>query len=748
MPESDDQLVDAEILLTDADAELERLRKEGEELSRQLEAKRAAYREVAQKKRDLAHRLEAERVRKEQEEAARQRELMLQRPTEIRACDFDMFFVNVKVLPDVREDILMYLRNIYGRQFDAYSSVNRIPIEAWPKFKEQVSVLPNVKITHLMGVETKINKLLAAPDFLIELDGKQFKVTTHPKAPTSLLRDIPGAEYFRDKLYWTIPYTEGWRLHKALDGYQSYRGEQYGVLWKPDALDLVEKEIERRIKMDTIALQKDADIVIPFLNGHTPREFQKVGVEFINLSNGRALVADQMGLGKTWEAIGYALLHDLRVVVICPAHLKANWSREIIQLTGEIPTILWGREPDQFAIASLLMKKPKWTIINYDILGAKTEVPEQETIDASGLKHVKPKSERFLWADLLNMSNPDLIVIDEAHYTKNTDSNRSKAVRLLKPEKRIALTGTPVLNRPGEYWAILNWLRPELFPSEDKFVYQYTYNGKSAKNVEELREVLKPIMIRRLKKDVVSELPPINRITNLHELSPGAKEAYKKVLAGVYEKIDAAGNKVEMNVTSILAEIGKLKEVCAHDKVDAVVELAQGLFDTEQDAGDAKLGNKKVLIFSQYVDVVRKIAIRLGREAIYWTGETPFEERTRLENEFQTNPDIHFLVVSLMTGQTGLNLTAAGHVVFADLYWTPAAHQQAEERAYGRLSNMHGADSYYLVATGTIEDWIQELLQGKLATINAVVEGIDAERDPAIGMEIIRRLKELRGSLV
>jgi len=339
------------------------------------------------------------------------------------------------------------------------------------------------------------------------------------------------------------------------------------------------------------------------------------------------------------------------------------------------------------------------------------------------------------------------VVADEAHYIKNTDANRSKALRQLKSKHRLPMTGTPILNRPGEYWAILNWVRPELFPSEDKFLSQYTNNGRTARNIEELRELLKTIMIRRLKKDVVSELPPLNRITNLHELSDHGKAQYQKVLAGVYKAIDDAGNQVERNITSILVELGKLKEVCAHDKIDAVADLAIDLWDTEQDSTDDKLGNKKVLIFSQYKDVVRKIAAKLGQEAIYWTGDTSFEERTRLEHEFQNNPNVHFLVISLMTGQTGLNLTAAGHIIFADLYWTPAAHAQAEERAYGRLSNLHGAESYYIVAVGTIEEWIQELLQGKLNVINQVVEGIDAERDPSIGVEIINRLRAAMGRL-
>lgn len=738
---SDAQL-DAEIEVADAERELQEIRQREAELNqRKLE--------LFDKQRAAQRRATEERARLEREEAARKLHEEQNRQIEVRACDFNGFFVNVKVMPDIRSDILDVLRGLHGRQFDAYAGVNRIPAEAWKFFKQKMLELPNVKITHLLGIEEKIKKYETQPDFSIEKQERILKVNVHPQAPNRYINLIPGAEFFRDKGHWLVPLTEGWRLFAEMEKYDKESDPQRkrGVMWTPEALKFVEIETERRARLDTVALKQETELDVKLRNGHSLRPFQRVGVEFIDLTKGRALVADQMGLGKTWEAIAYALLRNLRVVVVCPAHLKANWSREIYQLTGEWATILVGREPQKHDVEQLVIKKPRWSIINYDILASKTVQPEQTTVDEKGDKHVTPPKDRYLWAELINMSKPDLIISDEAHYAKNTDANRSKALRLLNCEHRIGLTGTPILNRPGEYWAILNWLRPELFPSEDKFVSQYTWNGKTARNIEELRDVLKPIMIRRLKKDIIAELPPINRITHLHELSAEAQVVYKKVLEGVYKTIDDAGNQVERNITSILAEIGKLKEVCAHDKVDEVVELAQELFDTEQDASDAKLGNKKVLIFSQYKAVVRKIAAGLGREAIYWTGDTAFEERTRLEGEFQNNPDVHFLVVSLMTGQTGLNLTAAGHVIFADLYWTPASHAQAEERAYGRLSNMHGCDSYYVVATKTIEDWIQEMLAAKLQTINAVVEGIDAERDPSIGLEIIRKLKEMRGRL-
>lgn len=740
MPENDGLIQDAQILIGDAEAELERLRREGEEARLKLEALREQYREVRARREALAKHVADEQAKKKREEE-------LNRETEIRACDFNGFFVNVKILPDIRTDILDILRSIYGRQFDVYSGVNRVPVEAWTTFKNAASVLPHVKITHLLGVMEKIKKYLEQPDFQVALENKVLKVVTHAQAPGRYINNIPGAEFFRDKGYWTVPLTEGWRLFQNLESYDAEVEKKRGVVWQPEALALVESEIERRTTLDTVATQEDAEIDVSLTNGHILRPFQRVGIKFVDLTKGRTLIADQMGLGKTWQALGYCEMHKYRAIIVCPAHLKANWSREIYSLTGVLPVILSGREPDKYDVEALLLNKPRYVIINYDILSTKIMTEEEVTFDEKGFKHTKPPRPRWLWVELINMAKFDVCIADEIHYAKNTDSNRSMATRLINTTHRLGLTGTPVLNRPGEYWAALTWLRPELFPSEEKFINQYTYNGKTARNVGELREILKPIMIRRLKKDIIKELPPINRITQLHELTPEAQVKYKKVLEGVYKAIDDAGNEVQRNITSILVEIGKLKEVCAEDKVEATANLASELYDTEQDAADAKLGNKKVLIFSQYKAPVRQIAMRLGREAIYWTGDTDFDERTRLENEFQTNPNVHFLVVSLMTGQTGLNLTAAGHIIFNDLYWTPASHAQAEERAYGRLSNMHGADSYYMVASNTIEDWIQELLAAKLATINAVVEGIESERDPAIGMEIIARLKAMRGML-
>lgn len=738
----EDKLQDTELVLKDVSNELDEIL----ELERKLNERKAlAYEQQRKAQREKWELQEAQR--KEQERIEREERIKkeAEQAVEFRVSDFNGFYVTLTMIPlPSRTDVNGILNNVYGRRYDSFTDKVQIPADSWPPLKEQLLSLPNIKVTHLLGMTERLKAYYQGPEFEITLMDKYLKVQYHQRARQEVVACIPGTLFNNSQRNYQVPITEGWRLFAALEDYKR-DGEPKSIVWDPRALELVQSEIERRAKLDAIATRSDSEIVVALAGGNDLRPFQKVGVEFIDTAKGRAFLADQMGLGKTWQAIAYAVLRGHRVVVICPAHLKANWSREITKLTGTPPTVLWGREPDPFAIQTLLINKPKFVVINYDIVGAKTAVPEEVTKDEAGDEHVVPAHDRFLWAELLNMSKPDLIVLDEAHYIKNTSANRSKACRSLQSDHRLPMTGTPILNRPGEFWASLNWVRPDLFPSEERFVSQYTNGGKGCRNTAELRELLKSIMIRRVKSDVVSELPAINRITRLHELSPDGREEYKRVLEGVYRAIDEAGNNVERNVTSILVQIGKLKEVCAHDKVDAVADLATELYDTELDASDSKLGNKKVLIFSQYKDVVRKIARRLGEEAIYWTGDTSFEERTRLEHEFQNNPKVHFLVVSLMTGQTGLNLTAAGHIIFADLYWTPAAHAQAEERAYGRLSDLHGADSYYLVAEDTIEDWIQEMLLAKLLVINAVVEGIDAERDNSIALAIIGKLKAARG---
>src|SRR5205807_2545358 len=306
--------------------------------------------------------------------------------------------------------------------------------------------------------------------------------------------------------------------------------------------------------------------------------------------------------------IAYSIYKNYRMCIICPAGLKENWRREIIRLTGKQPYVFSGTEPGIRDVQRLLMDKPQYAIFNYDMVARPKE--QFDIIkDKQGHEYKANVKKRWLWIDLINSAGFDVVSFDEAHYLKNTDSNRSIASRQVTVSRVLFNTGTPVLNRPGELWPMLTMINPEHFPTEQGFIYRYTYDGKSARNVEELRELLKPIMIRKLKKDVVKELPPIQRIFEWHELSEKAQKVYNKVLTGIYIdmlKWEPETKEGQQAVPNLLAQITRLKQVCAIDKMDRCAELAVELYDTHENGGPSK-----VIVFSQFKAVASGIAKRL-----------------------------------------------------------------------------------------------------------------------------------------
>lgn len=643
-------------------------------------------------------------------------------------------------LSDTRDDVNELVRMIPGRAW-IDTLKHSIPLAEWEKAKADFLNLPNTSVKVKKEIEEEIHFILHAPIWEVEKHDKYLTAKPGPRAYTQPLFGIPGADYIRDKKLFRVPLPEAHKLFETLKDVE-------GVVWSEEASEFAIKQVEARAMLDKIATLTDYEYDVDLKNG-VLRPFQKVGCGFVEATQGRALVAYEMGLGKTWISLAYAIKNNFRVVVICPAALKSNWAREIKKLAGEKPSVLQGGEPLEHDMIQMVMSPPKFTIINYDILGRNSKY-ENVTVDAQGYDHVERK-ERFLWVDLINLSKPDLVIFDESHYIKNTDSNRSKAARQINCQRVIHMTGTPVLNRPGELWPILTMLAPAQFPSEDAFLKHYTYDGKRARNVDELKNILKTVMIRRLKKDVIADMPLVNRIYDYHELSPKALKLYRKVEAGVYETIDAykpGQGGSEKEITSILAQIQRLKQICAIDKIDGTADKAVELYD-QTDPSE----HRKVLIFTQFKAVAHAITQRLGNEAIgfvRWSGSDYVtannQEQDRLVQRFQNDPDIHFLVVTEKTAKEGHNITAAGHVIFNDLFWTPAGHAQSEGRAYGRLSDLHGINSYYRITDmdgSSIEEWIMDLLAGKMAVIEEVIEAVESSRnaDVSIVSELIEKMR-------
>lgn len=645
------------------------------------------------------------------------------------------------VSPEMREDVLTILRNTKGRWYNSVSRTNTIPLDEWEGLAKKILALPNVGLVYGNGTALEIERILRQPRFSVTItdDMRSLGVVLGFKVSNHIIGGIPGAK-FNDKMQgYLVPVSEGFRLWEALV-------KEDSVVWTDEAKELVLSDVARRTELDSIALAQDApDIQVDFTDTSVAlRPFQRVGVKFAQAAGFKIILADQMGLGKTIQAIAMFMLlrreiPNARMAVVCPANLKINWLRELERLTGITPGVFSGSEPGVRDLQRLVIEKSDpICIFNYDIL-ARTKETFKDVTDGEGNKLRQNVIERRLWVDLINASGFDFMAIDEAHYIKNTGSYRSIAVRELTCPRLAFMTGTPVLNRPGELWPMLTMIRPDQFPSEDNFLSRYTWNGKEARNVEELRQLLKPIMIRRLKKDVMKDLPALERIYDWHEMSPKALMLYNKVLMGVYLALaewnpGEAG--AEKAVPNILAQIMRLKQVCAIDKMDRVAELATELYGTHENGGASK-----VIIFSQFKPIAKGLAARLGQGAVCMTGDDNEYERQRIVDRFQTDKSIHFLTGTWQVMGEGRNLTAAGYVVFSDLFWTPANHQQCEERCYGRIGDMHGATSYYVVVKDTIEDWIQEILARKLKVINDVVEGIDTERSASVANELMMRMK-------
>lgn len=628
-----------------------------------------------------------------------------------------------------REDLVNAMRSIRSRWWDGTKKQNSFDLKDWPQVLDALAPLSGVEIKYHNGSKEELEKLLNRPHYHVDLKNEStLVVKVLPETDATPLYKVPGGVWNQKTLVFTYPINQTWLLYQTLAPYEK-------VLWEEAPLAIATRDLQQRAELDKIALMEDCELSEP-LEKFTLKPFQRVTVKFLQAATQGAMVAHQMGLGKTRCYIAFCVLNKYkRNVIICKAALKVNWAREIMKLTGETPYVCSGTEPNPHDFMRLLRDEPRWVIINYDIVGRAIE-KANEYVDKETQQLFRGEIEKvYPWIDLINGYQPDSVALDESHYIKNPDAARTKAILKLKAGHYVPITGTPVLNRPGELWPSLHLIRPDLFPSYEQFLATYTFGGKGVKNVDELRALLKPIMFRKTKKEVLPQLEPINRIYDWVELSEKARKMYDKVLMGLYESLaewDPTSPGAEKAVTNMLVQMMRMKQIVSVDRVDYVAEKAVDLSDSNNGG--------KVLIFTQFKPIAKAIAKRLGHEAVCLTGDNP-GERQQLEDDFKTKEHLKFFVATMFVAGEGLNLEVADEVIFADQWWTPALHQQCEERAYGRLSNPHAIDSYWIVATDTIDELIQKILERKMKVIESTIEGMDADRSASIANEVLGQLK-------
>lgn len=646
-----------------------------------------------------------------------------------------------------------------------YDSKRYVYLDNWSKFMDQMMEVDptlifkdytsdNKVLNELMNgsmwhITKKYDRyLLVKPNPLINGSDPyninvQLRTSNDAEADIALPR-ITGVSWDNTHNGYKVPISEGWQLFLISPLIKSRL-----AIWDDDIHELIKREFERREKIKHLQNAEDSEVDVLANQWEGDKEFkfrahQRVASEFIQLTGGKALIAYGTGTGKTSIGIGasYILPNVEKCLVVCPGQLRRNWLRHIKRHTGYEAFVLKGREPDKYQVKALLMKKPKWVIINYDILRTATKIEIETGVAKSSLRATET---RHLWVEALNIWGPDLIILDESHYVKNVQSNQSKTVRMLESKHKLALSGTPVMSRPNELWAVLNWLYPDVYPAFETFCNQYGW-GRQVVNIHDLREQLSSIMIKRMREDISKDLPPIVHIEEIRELSAKARGIYTNIMMGIFKsmkEMSAKGVEEEKMVQVLLARISYLKKTCCFDMVKHTVEKAQELVDSmEEDK------HKKVLIFSQYRGAAYAIARGLGSEALCFVkrADKGFaiyneQERDELVQEFQRDERIKYLVVTEKTCREGFDITEAGAVIFNDLFWTPAAHQQSYGRSFYREVDMHGGNCYWMSFSDTIMEWQTELLGVKKNTIDQIVDGKISES--SMQGELINKLKEM-----
>ncbi|MDN3297993.1 DEAD/DEAH box helicase, partial [Streptomyces ficellus] len=440
----------------------------------------------------------------------------------------------------------------------------------------------------------------------------------------------------------------------------------------------------------------------------TLRDYQLRGLAWLDLMTSLGLggcLADDMGLGKTVTLIALHLRRARRAptLVVCPASLLGNWQREITRFAPGVPVRRF-----HGADRSLDGVEGGFVLTTYGTMRTSAE-----------------RLAAHEWG---------MVVADEAQHVKNPFSATAKALRTIPAPARVALTGTPVENNLSELWALLDWTTPGLlgplkaFRSRHARAVENSEQIENGEAVERLARLVRPFLLRRRKSDpgIVPELPPKTESDHPVALTREQVSLYEAVVRETMAQIEGAEGIARRGL--VMKLLTSLKQICNHPAQYLKEEPARlagrsGKLSLLDELLDTILSEEgSVLVFTQYVSMARLLTAHLAARAVpsqLLHGGTPVAERERMVDRFQSG-EAPVFVLSLKAAGTGLNLTRAGHVVHYDRWWNPAVEEQATDRAY-RIGQTQPVQVHRLIAEGTVEDRIAEMLLAKRALADAVL---------------------------
>ena len=422
-----------------------------------------------------------------------------------------------------------------------------------------------------------------------------------------------------------------------------------------------------------------------------PMEHQKESIQKL-VENKKFILADDMGLGKTTSTIIAALETGAKkILIICPATLKINWKREIEN---------YSQRPIFIAEGKNFSTEHDFVIINYDII--------------KNFHDVKKKDESKILE-----SKFDLVIVDEAHYIKNAQAQRTKLINdIVKNIDRLwLLTGTPMTSRPIDYFNLLSLVDSPVAKNWMAYVIRYcsgyqfkvgakkVWNVMGSSNLEELRDRTSGTILRRLKEDVL-DLP--DKIISPVYLRLKSKE-YENLMGEYYEWY-RSNPEESKSLTVQFTKLTKVRQVIANEKISQTIELAENIIEQ----------GKKVIIFCNFTESLNNIVSHFGKSAVKVDGSMSKVERQNSVDRFQEDEKVKVFVGNIKAAGVGITLTAGESVIMNDLSFLPSDHSQAEDRAY-RIGQKNNVLVYYPLFENTIEGLIYDILIAKKHVIATVM---------------------------
>lgn len=594
------------------------------------------------------------------------------------------------------EQLLGEIRKINNVQWNPQASMWIAPLQSRDEVAKLVSDFGFTASEELNDMNTIQEVVNEEKTITLSKSGRLIFAFPYQPDIVAAVKAIPGRLWDVKKKVWTTP--------PVLEAVEV--ADKFGF----SISDSLRKALLTSAKKEAELLEKsastDADIEVPTLSG-TLMPYQKAGVAYAS-AVGRCLIADQMGLGKTVEAIATLEARDaFPAVIVCPASLKENWKREINKwLPHRTVNVVSGKTD----IVSCDVN-----VVNYDILYKFVEP----------IKHLKPNG----------------LVLDESHYVKTGTSKRTQAAKDIascvpSSGSVLLLSGTPITNRPSELVSQLEIMGMlSRFGGKWAFLKRYTgahHNGfgwdtSGASNLTELNTKLRQnCYIRRIKDDVLRELPEKSRnIVHLEPSGSGYKE-YRAAEDDLVLFLRSNGYKTK-DSSEHMARTQVLKRLAAWAKMDAVEEWIDSFLAS---------CDRKLVVFAHNVDVVDHLADKYGNLRV--SGRDSLEERQAAVDAFQNDPKARVIVLNLQAGGVGITLTSGSDVVFVQMGWTPGEHDQAEDRCH-RIGQKNNVQAWYLLASGTIDEDIYDLVDAKRAVVDAVTDGDEVEQQSLV-KDLMNRL--------